>query len=158
MSEPFARPATSGTGSSLNLLVRCVMLALTLSATVVPPAAAQASDPPAHALDETDLSAWLDGLVPYALSSGDIAGAQVVVVKDGAVLLARGYGFADIAGGVPMDPNRTMMRIGSTSKLFTWTAVMQLVEQGRIDLDADVSQYLDFTLDTKAGPPSPCAI
>jgi len=119
----------------------------------LPPAAAQDAMPAAQVLDEADLAAWLDGFLPYALASGDIAGAQVVVVKDGAVLLARGYGFADVAARVPMDPDRTMMRIGSTSKLFTWTAVMQLVEQGKIDLDADIGQYLDFTLNNPSGAP-----
>ena len=76
-------------------------------------------------------------MVPYALKAGDMAGAVVVVVKDGAVLLEKGYGFADVSKKVPMDPEQTMVRIGSTSKLFTWTAVMQLVEQGKLDLDRE---------------------
>jgi len=97
-------------------------------------------------LDRADVEAWLDGFVPYSLSAGDIAGAVVVVVKDGAVLLQKGYGYADVAKKLPMDPEQTMVRIGSTSKLFTWTAVMQLVEQGKLDLDRDVNEYLDFKI------------
>jgi len=97
-----------------------------------------------HTLDRADLEAWLDGMVPYALKSGDIAGADVVVVKDGKILLEKGYGYADVAKKVPMDPERSLIRPGSTSKLFTWTAVMQLVEQGKLDLDKDVNTYLDF--------------
>jgi CubicO group peptidase (beta-lactamase class C family) len=99
-----------------------------------------------HSLERADLEAWLDGLVPYALERGDLAGTVIVVVKNGEVLLKKGYGHADVARGRAMDADRTLMRIGSVSKLFTWTAVMQLVEQGRLDLDKDVSEYLDFRL------------
>ncbi|MEO6925674.1 MAG: serine hydrolase domain-containing protein, partial [Rhodanobacter sp.] len=104
-------------------------------------------------LDAADLSAWLDGRVPYALKSGDIAGAVVVVVKDGKVLFEKGYGYADVAAKVPMDAETTMMRIGSTSKLFTWTAVMQLVQQGKLDLDRNVNDYLDFKIPETFGKP-----
>jgi len=104
-------------------------------------------------LEKADLEAWLDGMVPYALKSGDIAGMVIAVVKDGNVLLQKGYGFADVEKKVPMDPDRTMVRAGSTSKLFTWTAVMQLVEEGKLDLDADVNQYLDFKIAHPAGKP-----
>ena len=114
-------------------------------------AASAAEAPSAHALDKDDLAAWLDGYVPYALKSGDIAGAVVVVVKDGKVLFEKGYGYADVAKRIPMDPEKTLVRAGSTSKLFTWTAVMQLVEQGKLDLDRDVNTYLDFKIATKPG-------
>src|SRR5690606_9419985 len=91
-----------------------------------------------------------DGLVPAALERSGIPGAAVAVVHDGQVLTARGYGWADTgsAGGEPrpVDPDRTLFRVGSISKVFVATAVMQLVEQGRIDLDADVERYLDFPL------------
>lgn len=105
----------------------------------------------AHVLEKSDLDAWLDGFVPYALKSGDIAGAVVSVVKDGQVLSEKGYGYADVARKIPMDPARTMVRAGSTSKLFTWTAVMQLVEQHKLDLDRDVNAYLDFEIPHKNG-------
>jgi CubicO group peptidase (beta-lactamase class C family) len=85
-----------------------------------------------HPLDSHDLEGWLDGLVPYALNRGDIAGGVVAVVKDGNILLQKGFGYADVGRQIPMDPERTMVRAGSTSKLFTWTAVMQLVEQGKV--------------------------
>ena len=55
-----------------------------------------------------DLQAWLDGYFPYALARDDIAGAAVVVVRDGAVLAARGYGHADVANGIRVDPARTL--------------------------------------------------
>jgi CubicO group peptidase (beta-lactamase class C family) len=117
------------------------------------PASPAAAAPVAHTLDATDVNAWLDGYVPYALKSGDIAGAVVVVVKDGQVLTERGYGYSDVAKHTPVDPKTTMFRPGSVSKLYTWTAVMQLVEQGKVNLDADVNQYLDFKIKPYEGKP-----
>ena len=108
----------------------------------------------APVLGRADLEAWLDGFFPPALATGDIAGAVVVVVKDGQVLLQKGYGYADLAARTPVDPDTTLFRPGSVSKLFTWTAVMQLVEQGKLDLDADVNQYLDFSVPARDGQPA----
>src|ERR1700678_115288 len=119
-------------------------------ATPLPP---PAQSPATPRLTQQDIASWADGFMPYALKSGDIAGAVVVVVKDGAVLFEKGYGYSDIAARSPVDPDRTLFRVGSTSKLFTWTAVMQLVEQGKIDLDADVNQYLDFKIPPREGTP-----
>ncbi|KRA53771.1 serine hydrolase [Pseudoxanthomonas sp. Root65] len=119
------------------------------------PAASDAPAAPAGtpALTRDDVGAWLDGFMPYALANGDIAGAVVVVVKDGQVLVQKGYGYADLATRTPVDPDATLFRPGSVSKLFTWTAVMQLVGQGKLDLDADVNQYLDFKLPERDGKP-----
>lgn len=105
------------------------------------------------ALTREDAEAWLDGFLPYALANGDIAGAVVVVVKDGQVLLKKGYGYADLATRARVDPDATLFRPGSVSKLFTWTAVMQLVGQGKLDLDADVNTYLDFKIPARDGAP-----
>lgn len=113
----------------------------------------KANEQPARALTRDDLAAWLDGFIPFALQRGDVAGGVVVVVKDGSVLLEKGYGYADMATREPVDPLRTLFRPGSTSKLFTWTAVMQLVEQGRLDLDTDINRYLDFRIPAYAGMP-----
>jgi len=109
----------------------------------------------AHAapeLNAADLGAFLDGYLPIEMDRADVAGAAVVVVKDGQVLLARGYGYADMKTRRIVSPETTLFRIGSVSKLFTWMAVMQLVEQGKLDLDADVQQYLDFRLKPGIGP------
>ncbi|GFE84833.1 FmtA-like protein [Steroidobacter agaridevorans] len=108
---------------------------------------------PAPELTKPDVDAWLDGFVPYALQQGDIGGAVVVVVKDGSILTQRGFGYADLAAHEPMDPERTLMRVGSISKLFTWTALMQLVERGQVSLDADVNSYLDFRIPPRDGQP-----
>lgn len=114
------------------------------------PGEPEAQDP---GLDRADLEAWLDGYFPYALQAGDIAGAVVVVVEDGQVLLQKGYGYADLEQREPVDPERHLFRPGSVSKLFTWTAVMQLVEQGKLDLDADIAQYIDFSIPERDGKP-----
>jgi CubicO group peptidase (beta-lactamase class C family) len=106
---------------------------------------------PAPVLTAEDANAWLDGFVPYALATGDIAGAEVAIVKDGAVVTERGYGFANVEKSV--DPKVTMFRPGSVSKLIVWTAVMQQVEAGKIDLDADVNKYLDFNVTGMGGKP-----
>lgn len=105
------------------------------------------------ALNAADLEAWLDGFFPYALQRGDVAGGVVVVVKDGQVLLQKGYGYSDVKARKPVDPKLTLFRPGSVSKLFTWTAVMQLVEQGKLDLDKDVNAYLDFKIPPRDGKP-----
>ncbi|WP_077146238.1 serine hydrolase [Sphingopyxis sp. KK2] len=105
------------------------------------------------ALDKADLEAWLDGYLPYALERGRIPGAVVVVVKDGQVVLEKGYGFSDVAKRAPVLPETTLFRPGSVSKLFTWTAVMQQVEAGKIDLDKDVNTYLDFKIPAYQGKP-----
>jgi len=108
---------------------------------------------PTHPLNATDLEAWLDGLMPTGLRDAETPGAVVVVVKDGQVLLEKGYGFADYGRQIPVDPRKTLFRPGSISKLFTWTAVMQLVEQGKLNLDADVNTYLDFRIPAYHGIP-----
>ncbi len=104
-------------------------------------------------LTAADVEAFLDGIVPQQLAQDDIAGATVSVVKDGKILFSKGYGYADVAGKKPVLPNETLFRPGSVSKLFTWTAVMQLVEQGKLDLDKDVNEYLDFKIPEAFGKP-----
>lgn len=109
-------------------------------------AATSTAAPVAHPLTKEDAELLIDGFLPYALKRGDIAGAVVTVVKDGQILLAKGYGVADRETNEPVDPEKHLFRPGSISKLFTWIAVMQQVEAGRIDLDADINQYLDFKI------------
>lgn len=99
-----------------------------------------------HSVNAADLEAFFDGIVPLQISRDDIAGAVVAVVKDGRVLFEKGYGYADVKNKKPVSPQDTLFRPGSVSKLFTWTAVMQLVEQGKLDLDRDVNDYLDFQI------------
>ena len=114
---------------------------------------AASTSPSARALTRDDVEPYLDGMIPVALERASIAGAVVAVVKDGHVLFEKGYGYSDVAARRPIDPARTMFRPGSISKLFTWTAVMQLQEQGRLDLDRDINTYLDFRIPDAFGKP-----
>ena len=106
-----------------------------------------------HELTAQDLEAFLDGVVPLQLERDDIAGATIAVVKDGKLLFAKGYGYADYEKKKPVSAEETLFRPGSVSKLFTWTAVMQLVEQGKLDIDRDVNTYLDFKIPDAYGQP-----
>lgn len=102
--------------------------------------------PTAHELTATDLESFLDGVMPLQLAREDIAGAVISVVKDGKVLFSKGYGYSDVEKKTPVSPDSTLFRPGSVSKLFTWTALMQLVEQSKVDLDRDVNDYIDFKI------------
>jgi len=149
LTVPFARSVAEPTAPSAPSTSPSIPPATPL------PQASPVAEPAVTAarLDQADVDAWLDGFMPYALQQGDVAGAVVVVVKDGQILTQKGYGYADVATRKPVDPARTLFRPGSVSKLFTWTAVMQQVEQGRLDLDADVNTYLDFKIPARAGKP-----
>ena len=108
---------------------------------------------PAPALTAQDAEIFLDGVIPVQLQQHDIAGTVISIVKDGRLLFAKGYGFSDVTRRIPVTTDATLFRIGSISKAFTWTAVMQLVEQGKIDLDGDVNAYLDFAIPPRFGKP-----
>jgi CubicO group peptidase (beta-lactamase class C family) len=118
------------------------------------PAAGESKVPePPHEMTVADVQAFLDGFVPMQLERENIAGAVVLVVKNGVVFFAKGYGYSDVDKKIPVTVDATLFRPGSISKLFTWTAVMQLVEQGKLDLDQDINKYLDFTIPAKFGKP-----
>lgn len=121
------------------------------STTAVPATATPA--PAAHALQKADLEAFFDGLIPLQMERSDVAGATVLVMKDGQGVLKKGYGYSDVTKKTPVDPDTSMFRLASISKLFTWVSVMQLVEQGKLDLDTDVNKYLDFQIAPKYGKP-----
>lgn len=88
------------------------------------------------------IAKFMDDKLSAQLASGQFAGAVAVVVKDGAVVFSMPYGLADVEAGVAPSPEETLFRAGSISKMFTWTAVMQLYEAGKLDLKADVNTYL----------------
>src|SRR5271156_6003120 len=116
-------------------------------------AAPDSSASKGHDLTADDLGAFFDGLITEQIGHADIAGAVVAVVKDGKLLYAKGFGYADVAKKNPVNPETTMFRPGSISKTFTWTAVMQQVQAGKIDLDGDINQYLDFKIPDYDGKP-----
>lgn len=96
--------------------------------------------------DAGEMEVFMDEMFTRHMEEYHIAGAAVAVVKDGQLFFAKGYGYADVENNIPVDAATTIFRTGSVGKVLTWTAVMQLVEQGKLDLDADINTYLDFQI------------
>ena len=97
---------------------------------------------PEGRIDPMDLESYIDGVMAEQLETEKMAGAVVAVVERSEILLAKGYGSADVEQKVPVDGATTLFRPGSISKLFTYTAIMQLVERQRLDLDIHSSWIL----------------
>ena len=131
-------------GAALFSLV--LLVSLLLQAFSMAPVQARRSAPPPPAptglSDPRELETFLDGVISKQLRVDHIPGAAVSVVKDGRLLFAKGYGSADLQAHKPVNAQTTLFRIGSVSKLFTATAVLQLAEQGKLNLHADVNTYL----------------
>jgi len=127
----------------LTFLSCLIILVLALFAT-----AASASN-----IQDTSLEAFFDNTMKSKLEKYHIPNATVSVVKDGEIVYKKGFGLADIENNIPVDADTTLFRIGSTSKLITWTAVMQLVEAGRLDLNTDINRYLDFEISPRLEKP-----
>jgi len=126
--------------TSIGIIIAFV---LTLSTTVVS----------ANNIQDTSLEAFFDNTMKSKLEKYHIPNATVSVVKDGEIVYKKGFGLADIENNIPVDPDTTLFRIGSTSKLITWTAVMQLVEDGMLDLNTDINRYLDFEISPQLEKP-----
>jgi len=120
-------------------------------------AASNLSAPPrgttGHELTRADVEEFFDLLIRDQLAREDIAGATIGIVKDGQILFTKGYGYADVEKGTPVTADASLFRIGSISKLITWTAAMQLVEKRKLSLDEDVNTYLDFKIPPAFGKP-----
>ncbi len=91
--------------------------------------------------DPRELEAFLDGVIGGHMCSFGTPGVGVVVVKEGKIFFSKGYGFAEQETGRPVIPDRTVFPLFSTTKAFTATAIMAMVEKGRLDLQADVRHY-----------------
>lgn len=94
------------------------------------------------ALDRKELESFLDKFFVEQMPKYKVPGAVFIMVKDGKVFFAKGYGYADIEKKKLVSPSKTLFRAYSISKSFTATAVMQLVERGQLKLDEDVNKYL----------------
>jgi CubicO group peptidase (beta-lactamase class C family) len=107
-------------------------------------ASCQGSGAPAKSdvIEQARLAQFTDDFFSARMEPLGIPGLCFVLVRDGAVVLSTGYGVADIAYGAPIEPDSTLMRIGSVSKPFVAVAVMQLVETGQLSLDVDINRYL----------------
>jgi CubicO group peptidase (beta-lactamase class C family) len=103
---------------------------------------AGASAAPASLDDAASLEAFIDGVVKPLMATNNSPSGTVAIARNGDVIFAKGYGFEDVDKQIPVVADQTLFRPGSTSKLFTWVSVMQLVEKGKLDLDTDVNTYL----------------
>src|SRR5207244_3981315 len=127
------------TGRRYELVTRAPIIVMLVLALVEPRLAG--ADQSNH--DSEKWEGFIDGILGAQRQSHHYAGAVVVIVEDGRVAFKKGYGFADFAERKPVDSQQTLFRVGSNSKMFLWTAVMQLVEQGKLDLHADVNRHLN---------------
>lgn len=122
--QSLARP-TMGLGTTLLALSAVWASSVWSKPPATPPPGQHGTDAlPTVAASRTELAThdattWLDGLVPYMLERNDVAGAVVVVVKDGEIIVQKGYGLADVAARTPVDPTHTLFRPGSVTKLVT---------------------------------------
>jgi CubicO group peptidase (beta-lactamase class C family) len=97
--------------------------------------------------DPKELEAFLDPIFAEQMQQQRIPGAAIAVVKDGKIFFSKGYGFADLDKKTPVVADKTIFRIGSITKVFTATALVQLAERQKIDLSDDVNKYLkDFKI------------
>ena len=107
---------------------------------------AGASAQPTRAITQDNLKQFFDAAFTVQQKEHEIVGAIVSVVHQGEVVFKAGYGFADLEARVPADPDESLFRIASITKPFVWTAMMQLLEQGQLQLDDPVDEYLDFKI------------
>lgn len=130
-----------------GLVMMGVMLLASLARAQAPTAPVAATPLAAGApMAPAQLEAFVDGVVAQAMAADHIAGVTVSVVQDGQVALKKGYGFANVNPYRPVDADRTLFRIGSISKIFTWILVLREVEAGHMRLDAPINLYLPEAL------------
>jgi len=139
MGDPYHSTATTPLRKGWRVpMLAALGLLLALPAS----AAATASDPRGGITTPAALEAFVDELMADHFDRFALAGATVTVVKDGEVFVSKGYGHSDVAANVAVEADTTLFPTGSVAKLLTWTAVMQLVEQGKLELDGEVNSYL----------------
>jgi CubicO group peptidase (beta-lactamase class C family) len=130
--------------TSSNAIRRAVMSTAVVCLVCAPACGRDSGETPnaGKIADPADLEAFFDGVIRVQLEAKHVAGAVVSVVVGDKLVFSKGYGYADLEARRKVDPDKTLFRIASISKLFTWTAVMQQVEEGKLDLDHDVNEYL----------------
>jgi len=121
------------------LFVAAVLMSPFQSKVVLADTALQPAD---NSITRQEVENFLNGFTSEYMEYDNVPGMAFVMVKDDEVFFSKGYGYADVEKQVPFDPDQSIVRGGSMAKTVTALAVMQLVEQGKLDLDADVNQYL----------------
>ncbi len=124
----------------VSLLFFLLCVALQASTVVAQPESATSHQQ--GPTDPRELEAFLDPFFAEQMTRLHVPGAVFLLVKDGQIFFTKGYGFANLETKTPVVPDKTLFRVGSVSKLFTATAVMQLAERGLLNLDEDVNKYL----------------
>ena len=114
------------------------LLAASLAACAPVPPSAQTTT----AINARALETLIDSVMARGMADAHIPGGVFTLVKDGQVVFSKGYGFTDVEMMRPVSPDSTVFRIGSITKVFTATAVVQLADRGRLALDRDVNEYL----------------
>jgi|GEM_PF-189684 len=148
-------------GRLRRMALAILSLAVAFAGLPVSAAAAQGDAAPAgdawpeRTLDREQARAFLDEFFASDFVKALYTGAAVAIVKDGEIIANEGYGYADKERGMAVDPDATVFRLASVSKTFTAVAVMQLAEQGKIDLSGDIRQYLpeDLAFENPFGKP-----
>jgi CubicO group peptidase (beta-lactamase class C family) len=144
------KPRVAATSSAAAALVTALLSVLCPS--LVQAGGTNGPTPPP--VDSVSLVHILDSLIVPGLQKYHMPGMVVAIVHDSDVVMAKGYGYADVERKIPFDPDSTVIRIASVSKLFTATAVMQLVERGMLDMHQDIDAYLTrFKVENWPGQP-----
>lgn len=112
------------------------------------------ADAPAGLPPADELEAFFADELGRMIEQQLFPGAAVVIVQGDRVVLSKGFGLADITTGRPIDPDRTMFRVGSISKLLTAILVLQRVEAGELELDRDINHYLRSIRFDSGDPPT----
>lgn len=130
--EPLAPPQARWRRQGLSALAAAVATFLALAATTA------RADP----VDRAALEEWADEFFQAGIAQTALPGGVIAVVADGEPVLVRGYGVANVETGAPMDGARTLVRIGSITKVFNAIAALQMADEGRLQLDEDVNGQL----------------
>ncbi len=102
-------------------------------------------------ITDNDIKMKIDAFIIGIMKERAVPGITLGIMKDGNVFYSRGYGYRNIHEELPMTPD-TLYGIGSSSKSFVALAMMMLVEAGKIDLEAPVSDYINFELGLEGHP------
>ena len=148
MQQNRPAPVWSRTSAAAARFATSVLVAAILLAGPAAPALAEESAPAALSPAVAEAAAVYGLWVGEQLDYHGVPGVVVGVVSDGRLAWAKGYGTSDLSGGVPLTPS-TPFRVGSVSKLFTATAILQLRDAGKLRLDDPVAKHLPwFTVPT----------
>src|SRR5204862_5849098 len=122
-------------------------LSLLLSAKLVIARAVPAAGPNSSICAQDATSTKVDDYVKAEMQRQNIPGLSLAVIKDGQIILAKGYGFANVEHQVPVKPE-TIFQSGSMGKQFTATAVMMLVEAGKLSLSDPITKFFSEAPDS----------